>query len=224
MNYFRIFLIIFAIIFLPQRQFTDDDKSPLKILKDAIKITQDVVRNLPENFSEEQEKEAKEKIRSKLEPLLDQDKASELSISSKNWTKFSEKQKVEFKENLKKILVQKFSAIYKKEKTKRSGKTNIQKLKAIEINIKDEKKYNDKLLKIPKAVKISAIIPGDEIDLPVNFIFSKNKDSQWKIYDIHFDGKSIIYSYKKQFSSIIRKHGVDYLLKKLKEIGIKKKK
>jgi len=224
MKFLKTGIVICIYLFLfPLVLNAKESKGPLEILKDAIDITQNVIKSLPENFSQKQENEAKEKIRGELEPLLDQDKVSELSISSQNWLKFSPQQKIEYKENLKKILIHKFSALYEKEKKSSQKNDNLQKLRKITIDIKTEKQYNDKLLKVPEAVKISTIMPGDEIDLPLNFIFFKNKNSEWKIYDIHFDGKSILFSYKKQFQSIIKKRGISYLLKKLNEIVIKNK-
>ena len=89
------------------------------------------------------------------------------------------------------------------------------------INVKGEIPYKDNLLKVPDAVKVDAIVPGEEIDIPIAFIFFKNSDSAWKIYDIHLDGRSVIFSYKKQFSSIISKHGAAYFLKKLKDLVAK---
>ena len=218
MKVFKFFFLFIFFVIILNSDFTAELR-PLDIIKNSVKVSQDIINALPDNFTPEQEKAAIEKIRKELEPLLDQDKTCEVSISSDNWAKFTPPQKEEFKQSLKKILVQKFSGVYKKEKKTPVDPKAVTppKSKKINIDIKQEQVYNDTLLQVPAAVMVTSIVPGDDIDLPLDFIFFQNAKMEWKLYDIHVDTKSVIFGYKKQFSTIIEKHDPAYLLLKLNE-------
>ena len=68
--------------------------------------------------------------------------------------------------------------------------------------------------KISVEVKVSA----GETDARIDYIFSPSKDDgEWLVSDVKVEGISLSRNYRKQFSGIIRKHGVDGLIEKLTE-------
>jgi phospholipid transport system substrate-binding protein len=60
------------------------------------------------------------------------------------------------------------------------------------------------------------IVHGDDKRISVDYRVRKNADGQYRIYDVVAEGISLIGTQRSEFSSIISKKGVDYLIKKLK--------
>lgn len=59
---------------------------------------------------------------------------------------------------------------------------------------------------------------GDSgVQFPVSYKLRKNKKEQWKIYDIAVDGASLLKGYKAEFTSQIKKGGIDGLIKTLQQ-------
>ena len=68
--------------------------------------------------------------------------------------------------------------------------------------------------KISVEVKVSA----GETDARIDYIFSPSKDDgEWLVSDVKVEGISLSRNYRKQFSGIIRKEGVEGLIEKLTE-------
>jgi ABC-type transporter MlaC component len=65
-------------------------------------------------------------------------------------------------------------------------------------------------------VVMHAALPEKDIETDVGF-FWEEQDGAWRIVDVSFDGTSIIKDYQNQFTRIIKKDGVDGLLKKVSE-------
>lgn len=59
--------------------------------------------------------------------------------------------------------------------------------------------------------------PGSGVRFPVSYMLRKNKKDQWKIYDIAVDSASLLKGYKAEFSSQIKKGGIDGLIKILQK-------
>lgn len=67
-------------------------------------------------------------------------------------------------------------------------------------------------------VRSQVIVPGQD-SIGVDFSFEKS-DNGWKVYDISVKGISFINNHRNQFNSIIRKDGVDGLLKYLSDRNV----
>ncbi|MDE2259913.1 MAG: ABC transporter substrate-binding protein [Betaproteobacteria bacterium] len=64
------------------------------------------------------------------------------------------------------------------------------------------------------AVVHSAIVPSGGQTVPIDYSMEKMSDS-WKVYDIRVDGVSLVTNYRSEFADIVRRNGVDGLIKAL---------
>lgn len=82
--------------------------------------------------------------------------------------------------------------------------------KNAQINIKGTRAGNDA---DEQNVRTEVSLPGQK-PIPLDFSFEK-QGSDWKVYDISVDGISFINNHRNQFGSVIRKDGIDGLIKLL---------
>ncbi|MES0489772.1 MAG: ABC transporter substrate-binding protein [Leptospirales bacterium] len=87
--------------------------------------------------------------------------------------------------------------------------------KNADIEVIDEKKRRDKVFK-KNAYVVRTRFPHKEVFYNIDFYLHKKK-REFKLYDIHVDGASILLDYRKQFYSIIQKKGSDYLIDRIKD-------
>ncbi len=64
------------------------------------------------------------------------------------------------------------------------------------------------------AVVHSAIVPSGGQTIPIDYSMEKMSDG-WKVYDIRVDGVSLVTNYRSEFADIVRRNGVDGLIKAL---------
>ena len=69
-------------------------------------------------------------------------------------------------------------------------------------------KPTDKEVLVKTAVKQSGGAPP----IPINYSFYKNKDGDWKVYDVTIDGVSLVTNYRSVYASKVREQGMDGLL------------
>lgn len=86
--------------------------------------------------------------------------------------------------------------------------------KKIPIEIKSEQKVKDKLFK-KDAIVVRTQVPHQKLVYDVDFYLYKN-DGALKLYDVHVDKASTLNDFRNQFSSIIRKKGIKYLITRLR--------
>ncbi|NDU91360.1 MAG: ABC transporter substrate-binding protein [Ferrovum sp.] len=65
-----------------------------------------------------------------------------------------------------------------------------------------------------EAVVHSVIVPSGGQTIPIDYSMEKTGDG-WKVYDIRVDGVSLVTNYRSEFSDIVRRNGVDGLIKAL---------
>ena len=66
------------------------------------------------------------------------------------------------------------------------------------------------------AVVHTLIVPSGGQSVPIDYSMEKNND-EWKVYDIKVDGVSLVTNYRSEFADIVRRDGVDGLIKALDE-------
>ena len=67
-------------------------------------------------------------------------------------------------------------------------------------------------------ISVEVRVSTGEKDAQIDYIFSPSKDDgEWLVSDVKVEGISLLRNYRKQFSGIIRKEGVDGLIEKLAE-------
>jgi phospholipid transport system substrate-binding protein len=53
---------------------------------------------------------------------------------------------------------------------------------------------------------------GGQTNIPIYYSFYKNKDGEWKVYDITIEGVSLVTNYRSVYASKIREKGMDALI------------
>jgi phospholipid transport system substrate-binding protein len=61
-------------------------------------------------------------------------------------------------------------------------------------------------------VKTEVKQTGGQTNIPIYYSFYKNKDGEWKVYDITIEGVSLVTNYRSVYASKIREKGMDALI------------
>ena len=140
--------------------------------------------------------ERNEKIVGELNEIMDFQLAAYLSLG-KHWKKISKTQKKElvetFQQYINNYIVEKID-LYTNQK----------------IDIGDSK-----IVKKGRAELEIGILSGGET-LQVNFKLRKNKKKEWRVYDVDIEGRSLITTFRSQFSGVLKNSSFEELLAKLK--------
>ena len=140
--------------------------------------------------------ERNEKIVGELNEIMDFKLAAYLSLG-KHWKKISKTQKKEFVETFQQYInnyiVEKID-LYTNQK----------------IDIGDSK-----IVKKGRAELEIGILSGGET-LQVNFKLRKNKQKEWRVYDVDIEGVSLITTFRSQFSGVLKNSSFEELMEKLK--------
>lgn len=59
------------------------------------------------------------------------------------------------------------------------------------------------------------IVQSGGVTIPLNYSIYRNREGQWKVYDISVDGVSLVTNYRSSFASQIQQGGIEGLLNKL---------
>jgi len=124
-------------------------------------------------------------------------------ILARNWRKASLEQRREFTDLFSDLLIQSY---LNKIKTYSTGS---------EIKIKSEKvkeRPNKKSLAVVKTFIITSI--GKEILVNYKLVEVEN---QWLVYDVVIENVSMVLNYRSTYKAIIRKDGIDGLLRRMKK-------
>jgi phospholipid transport system substrate-binding protein len=132
----------------------------------------------------------------KILPSFDFERISRL-VLGKAWRKATDQQKKQFKAEFRSLLLRTYSIALSKYKDQG-------------IEIKPMRmKPSDEIV----TVKTEIVQDGAQ-PIKVNYALAKNEDS-WLVFDIVIEGVSLVTNYRSQFSSEIRKGGMDSLNQKL---------
>ena len=74
--------------------------------------------------------------------------------------------------------------------------------------------------KRPTVAKVKSvyILPGD--DMPVDYRLKLNEKDEWKVFDVVFDGVSLLKNYRVDFQEHIRNEGLDSLIAALNSLTV----
>lgn len=116
-------------------------------------------------------------------------------VVAKSWKKTTAEQKSRFKKLFSKIIVNTYYSLLE--------------------DYSDEKViYVKEQIKRTKYAIVDTLILTDKNKVPVRYRLLKSGDS-WKIYDLVPEGISLVSSYKKNYSTILKKQGMDGLLEEM---------
>ena len=173
------------------------------IVKDAVsimmtKLTEDkeLIKKDPQHLLELVEKY--------VLPHFDFKKMSSWALG-KYSRKATDKQKAEFTEQFRLLLVR----TYSKALMEGTGR------KVIYLPMRKSKKDNETVVR-------TEVDQGSAFPLPIDYKMHTVKD-KWKVYDVSIDGISIVSNYRNTFAKEIRKSGIDKLIARLSAKNIASK-
>ena len=186
-------IITFVIILLPTAVFAD--LMPDELIR---KTADDVISalNSDESIQNGNKKNLYKLAEEKILPSFNFERISRL-VLGKAWRKATDQQKEKFKSEFRSLLLRTYSIALSKYKDQ-----GIE-IKPMRMSPADE-------IVIVK----TEIVQGAAQPIKVNYALAKDGDS-WLVFDIVIEGVSLVTNYRSQFSSEIRKGGMDSLNNKL---------
>ena len=170
---------------------------PDAFLKESVEEISQLVTKYKDRF-ESDEEFLRGKMNSIVMPKLDIKLMSKIILGKKIWTNLSENQKDEFVEAFK----YRMTSTYMKSITAFDGE------KVIFLPYEPGKRENIAY------VKSKYLIPGGDISVDYRLI---KKSNDWKVYDIIFDGISLMKNYRADFREHVSQKGIGSLISSLKE-------
>ena len=187
-------LITFLILIIPSAYSSE---GPDDFLKKSVQEVTELVSEHKERF-EKDENFLRSKMNSVVMPKLDITLMSKIILGKKIWTGITSQQKADFVQAFK----FRMTSTYMKSITAFDGE-KIEFLPYI-----PGKKGRIAL------VKSKYLIAAGDIDVDYRLI--KNKDG-WKVYDIIFEGISLMKNYRADFRQHVNKNGIDSLIETLEQ-------
>ena len=190
-KYITIFFFIFSVV----AHTSERPDVFLKKTVNEISIFIDKNRSMLES----DESYLKEKVNELIMPKFDITLMSKIVLGKKNWQAATDKKRIEFQDTFKDLLIKRYLCCF---------------LEYDGDKIKFSPYKPGKKLGVAK-VKSIYILPGD--DMPVHYRLKLNSKNEWKVFDVIFDGVSLLKNYRTDFQEHIRKEGIDSLINALKE-------
>ena len=185
--------ILLAFLLTANIAFSSD--TPDGFLKDSVEEISLLVSQYKDKF-ETDEEFLRDKMNSTVMPKLDIQLMSKIILGKKIWTNLTESQKDEFVEAFK----YRMTSTYMKSITAFDGE------KVVFLPYEPGKREN------VAYVKSKYLIPGGDISVDYRLI---KKSDEWKVYDIIFDGISLMKNYRADFREHVSQSGIDSLITSL---------
>ena len=182
--------------FLMASNIAFSSETPDGFLKDSVEEISELVSKYKDKF-ESDEDFLRSKMNSEIMPKLDIELMSKIILGKKIWTTLTENQKENFVESFK----YRMTSTYMKSITAFDG----EKVVFLPFNPGPKKNL--------AYVKSKYLIPGGDIAVDYRLI---KKANGWKVYDIIFDGISLMKNYRADFREHVKDKGIDSLITSLK--------
>ena len=187
--------ILLAFLLTTNIAFSSD--TPDGFLKDSVQEISALVSKYKDRF-ETDEEFLRDKMNSSVMPKLDIKLMSKIILGKKIWTEMSESQKDDFVE----AFQYRMTSTYMKSITAFDGE------KVVFLPYEPGKRENIAY------VKSKYLIPGGDIAVDYRLI---KKSEEWKVYDIIFDGISLMKNYRADFREHVSQNGIESLIISLRE-------
>ena len=187
--------ILLAFLLTTNIAFSSD--TPDGFLKDSVQEISLLVSKYKDRF-ETDEEFLRDKMNSSVMPKLDIKLMSKIILGKKIWTEMSESQKDDFVE----AFQYRMTSTYMKSITAFDGE------KVVFLPYEPGKRENIAY------VKSKYLIPGGDIAVDYRLI---KKSEEWKVYDIIFDGISLMKNYRADFREHVTQNGIESLITSLRE-------
>ena len=183
--------------FLLTANIAFSSNTPDGFLKDSVEEISLLVSKYKDRF-ETDEEFLRDKMNSSVMPKLDIKLMSKIILGKKIWTEMSESQKDNFVE----AFQYRMTSTYMKSITAFDGE------KVIFLPYEPGKRENIAY------VKSKYLIPGGDIAVDYRLI---KKSEEWKVYDIIFDGISLMKNYRADFREHVSQNGIESLIISLRK-------
>ena len=183
--------------FLLTANIAFSSNTPDGFLKDSVEEISLLVSKYKDRF-ETDEEFLRDKMNSSVMPKLDIKLMSKIILGKKIWTEMSESQKDNFVE----AFQYRMTSTYMKSITAFDGEKVV--FLPYEPGERDNIAY----------VKSKYLIPGGDIAVDYRLI---KKSEEWKVYDIIFDGISLMKNYRADFREHVSQNGIESLITSLRE-------
>ena len=187
--------ILLAFLLTTNIAFSSD--TPDGFLKDSVQEISLLLSKYKDRF-ETDEEFLRDKMNSSVMPKLDIKLMSKIILGKKIWTEMSESQKDDFVE----AFQYRMTSTYMKSITAFDGE------KVVFLPYEPGKRENIAY------VKSKYLIPGGDIAVDYRLI---KKSEEWKVYDIIFDGISLMKNYRADFREHVSQNGIESLITSLRE-------
>ena len=185
------------LVFLLTSNIAFSSDTPDGFLKDSVQEISLLVSKYKDRF-ETDEEFLRDKMNSSVMPKLDIKLMSKIILGKKIWTEMSESQKDDFVE----AFQYRMTSTYMKSITAFDGE------KVVFLPYEPGKRENIAY------VKSKYLIPGGDIAVDYRLI---KKSEEWKVYDIIFDGISLMKNYRADFREHVSQNGIESLIISLRE-------
>ena len=185
------------LVFLLTSNIAFSSDTPDGFLKDSVQEISTLVSEYKDRF-ETDEEFLRDKMNSSVMPKLDIKLMSKIILGKKIWTEMSESQKDDFVE----AFQYRMTSTYMKSITAFDGE------KVVFLPYEPGKRENIAY------VKSKYLIPGGDIAVDYRLI---KKSEEWKVYDIIFDGISLMKNYRADFREHVSQNGIESLIISLRE-------
>ena len=187
--------LFLAFLLITNIAFSND--TPDGFLKDSVEEISLLVTKYKDRF-ETDEEFLRGKMNSVVMPKLDIKLMSKIILGKKIWTDLSTSQKDDFVE----AFQYRMTSTYMKSITAFDGE------KVVFLPYEPGKRDNIAY------VKSKYLIPGGDIAVDYRLI---KKSEEWKVYDIIFDGISLMKNYRADFREHVSQNGIESLITSLRE-------
>ena len=187
--------ILLAFLLTTNIAFSSD--TPDGFLKDSVQEISLLVSKYKDRF-ETDEEFLRDKMNSSVMPKLDIKLMSKIILGKKIWTEMSERQRDDFVD----AFQYRMTSTYMKSITAFDGE------KVVFLPYEPGKRENIAY------VKSKYLIPGGDISVDYRLI---KKSDEWKVYDIIFDGISLMKNYRADFREHVSQSGIDSLITSLRK-------
>ena len=187
--------ILLAFLLTTNIAFSSD--TPDGFLKDSVQEISLLVSKYKDRF-ETDEEFLRDKMNSRVMPKLHIKLMSKIILGKKIWTEMAESQKDDFVE----AFQYRMTSTYMKSITAFDGE------KVVFLPYEPGKRENIAY------VKSKYLIPGGDISVDYRLI---KKSEEWKVYDIIFDGISLMKNYRADFREHVSQNGIESLITSLRE-------
>ena len=188
------YIIIFFLVFPLMAQASEKPDIFLKRTVDEVTVFIDKNRAMLES----DENYLKEKVNELIMPKFNIILMAKIVLGKKNWLAATDVKKEEFQDTFKDLLI----------------KTYMRSI--LEYNGDKIKFLPFKPGKRPTVARVKSIyiMPGD--DMPVDYRLKLNEKDKWKVFDVIFDGVSLLKNYRVDFQEHIKNEGLNSLIAALK--------